>query len=46
MGREATSYQDTIGRLEGDIAKMKVIRPFVLLSSLYFHHEITLFFCL
>lgn len=25
MGREAASYQDTIGRLEADIAKMKVI---------------------
>lgn len=33
MGREATSYQDTIGRLEADIAKMKVIYPLVSLSS-------------
>lgn len=33
MGREATSYQDTIGRLEADIAKMKVIFPLLSLSS-------------
>lgn len=26
MAREATGYQDTIARLEEDIAKMKVIR--------------------
>lgn len=28
VGREAASYQDTIGRLEADIAKMKVGCPF------------------
>lgn len=30
MGREAASYQDTIGQLEADIAKMKVIALLVL----------------
>lgn len=28
MGREAASYQDTIARLEADIAKMKVAAPY------------------
>lgn len=37
MTREATGYQDTIARLEEDIAKMKVIRLDMSCRSLTFY---------